>query len=329
MSKLIIFITDDDPQLLNTLESDLKSYYKTEYKIMKVLMDESVDVHALLHDLKEKKSIIVLFIADHVMPKISGISFLAETTEVFPSSKKCLFTTFDDTQEAIKSIDEIGLDYYVLKPWSPPDQNLHPVLDDLLDSWKKENIASTFEGIRIIGAKWSRTSHIIKEFLSRNQIPYLWQDYEKKSRQRAKKSDQEQPSFFLPAVYFPDCECILCPTPQELAEKIGLQTKATQPFYDLIVIVAGPAGLTAGVYRASEGLKTLFIDKEATGGQAGMSSKIENYLGFPKGISGTELAQRATIQVKRLRAEILLPHEVVKVTVKDPTNILKVVELEG
>jgi thioredoxin reductase (NADPH) len=200
-------------------------------------------------------------------------------------------------------------------------------LDDLLDSWKKENTALTFEGIRVVGTKWSHSCHKIKDFLSKNQISYLWQDIDIKSDLKISLK-RINPDLKQPVIYFPDGEYLISPSIQVLAERLGLQTKASQPFYDLIIIGAGPAGLAAGVYGASEGLKTLIIDKESTGGQAGTSSKIENYLGFPKGISGNELAQKATMQAKRLGAEILLPHEVMKVKIKDPTAILKVVELK-
>ena len=328
MAKPIIFITDDDPVVLRILERDLTKRYKTKYRIMKILMKEELNVHEMLYDLKNKDLNIALFMADqHMLPDLTGIDFLAKAKEVFPISKKCLITSYDEITTAVTSINDIGLDYYFIKPWTPAKEKLYPILDDLLDAWHSENLTIKFEGIRVVGTKWSRGCHEIKDFLSRNQIPFLWQDIDTNIGLKI-QLEKIDPLFRLPVVFFPEGDYLMTPTQQELAEKIGLQTKASQPFYELIVIGAGPAGLAAGVYGASEGLKTLIVDKEATGGQAGTSSRIENYLGFPTGISGAELAQKATIQAKRLGAEILLPHEVVQVKIKDPTNILKVVELK-
>lgn len=326
-SKPIILIIDDEPVVVNSLEKDLKKY-KSKYRVLKVLKDENFDVKEFLDELKAKNAEIAVFIADQRMPNLTGIEFLSLAKEYFPNSKKCLLTTYDDTNIAISSINDVGLDYFFVKPWNPVKEKLYPILDDLLESWKKQNYASAFEGIRVVGTRWSKPCHIIKDFLSRNQVTFLWQDMETNADLRV-QLEKIDPLFRVPVILFPDGSHLINPTPHELAEKLGLQTKATLPFYDLIVIGAGPAGLAAGVYGASEGLKTLIIDKEATGGQAGTSSRIENYLGFPNGISGAELAQRATMQAKRLGAEILLPHEVVKISVKDPSNILKVVELKN
>lgn len=327
MAKPLIFIVDDDPVVLNALERDLRSYFKSDYRLFKVQMTENLDIEKILSDLKLKNSNVALFIADQRMPNLTGIEFLIKAKEYYPNSKKCLLTAYADMTVAVDGINEVGLDYYFMKPWTPAEEKLFPIMIDLLESWNKTNFAQSFEGIRVVGAKWSRQSHTIKDFLSRNQITYFWQDLDSNIDLKV-QLEKIDPMFRLPVVFFPDGTHLMAPAPPELAEKIGLQTKASRPFYDLIVVGAGPAGLAAGVYGASEGLKTLIIDKEATGGQAGTSSRIENYLGFPSGISGSELAHRATMQAKRLGAEILLPCEVTDIIVKDPTNILKVVKLK-
>ena len=327
MVKPLICIVDDDPVVLNALERDLRAHFKADYRIMKIAMQDSLDIKQTLLDVSIKKHQIALFIVDQRMPNITGIEFLGMAKEFFPYSKKCLLTAYADTNVAIDSINKIGLDYYFMKPWTPAEERLYPILDDLLKSWTKLHYAQTFEGIRVVGSKWSHQTHIIKEFLSKNQIAFLWQDIDSNIDIKI-QLEKLTPLFKLPVIFFPNGEHLMAPTIHQLAEKVGLQTTASKPFYDLIVIGAGPAGLAAGVYGASEGLKTIIIDKEATGGQAGTSSKIENYLGFPSGISGGELAQRATMQAKRLGAEIMLPQEIVKVSTKDPTNILKIVELK-
>lgn len=327
MAKPIIFIIDDDSVVVNALERDLRGHFKSEYRIIKVIMSESTNIEKILADLKLKNANVALIIADQRMPNITGIEVLTIAKNYFPFCKKCLLTAYADTSVAINSINDVGLDYYFMKPWTPAEEKLFPILNDLLESWSREHFAIAFEGIRVVGTKWSKPCHQIKDFLSRNRVTFLWQDLDSNADLRI-QLEKIDPMFRVPVLYFPDGSYLMNPTTQILAEKLGLQTKASQPFYDLIVIGAGPGGLAAGVYGASEGLKTLIIDKEATGGQAGTSSRIENYLGFPNGISGGELAQRATMQAQRLGAEILLPHEVVKVKVKDPSNILKVVELK-
>ena len=258
-----------------------------------------------------------LFLVDQRMPEMSGTEFLAEAIRLYPDAKKVLLTAYADTQAAITSINTIGLDYYLMKPWDPPEQNLYPILDDLLEDWAAQ-VPLPYDGIRVAGTLWSATSHKVKDFLARNQIPYKWLDIELDSETRHLIETVSGGGYQLPVVFFPDGTTLLNPSLQELGERVGLKSRAEKPFYDLIIIGASPAGLAAAVYGGSEGLQTLMIEKEATGGQAGTSSRIENYLGFPQGLSGSDLARRATSQALKFGVEILRPQEAIKIRVEDP-----------
>ncbi len=324
MSKPIILTVDDEQQVLNAVERDLRRHYRSEYRIIKV--DSGIEALNVVQQIKQRNDPLALFLVDQRMPQMSGTEFLTQAGKFFPDARKVLLTAYADTQAAIDSINTIGLDYYLMKPWDPPEQQLFPVLDDLLSDWW-QNTPPPFDGIRVAGTLWSPKSHDVKDFLARNRISYLWLDIEQDSTARqlvdatlASASDEHTASHRLPVVFFPDGTLLIEPDLRTLADKVGLRTQATQPFYDLIVVGAGPAGLGAAVYGASEGLRTLMIDQHATGGQAGTSSRIENYLGFPKGLSGAELAQRATAQAIRLGAEILTAQEVVKVRVEEPNR---------
>ena len=323
MAKPIIMTVDDEPQVLNAVERDLRRHFRSEYRIIKVGSgSEALDV---VRQLKQRNDPVALFLVDQRMPHVSGTEFLAQAMKLYPDAAKVLLTAYADTQAAIDSINSIGLDHYLMKPWDPPEQNLYPVLDDLLSDWW-QNTPPPFDGIRVAGTLWSPKSHDVKDFLARNRIPYLWLDIDQDPAAcelvDAVLAGQGGPAAArrLPVVFFPDGAALIEPDLRTLAEKAGLRTVATQPFYDLIVVGAGPAGLGAAVYGASEGLRTLMIDKQATGGQAGTSSRIENYLGFPKGLSGADLAQRATAQATRLGAEILTTQEAVKVRVEEPNR---------
>jgi thioredoxin reductase (NADPH) len=252
---------------------------------------------------------------------MTGIEFLTKSSDFYPDARKALLTAYADTEAAITSINEIGLDHYLMKPWDPPEENLYPVLDDLLSDWLA-TVQLPYDGIRVAGTLWSPHSHNVKDFLSRNRIPYQWLDIEVDEQARALVDSVVGEDRHLPVVFFPDGSTLIQPDFRILAEKVGLQTQATQPYFDLIIIGAGPAGLGAAVYGASEGLSTALIEREATGGQAGTSSRIENYLGFPKGISGGDLARRATDQARRLGAEILTAVEAVKVRADGPVRIV-------
>lgn len=316
MSKPIIMAIDDEAQVLNAIARDLQAQYQKEYRILKAASgNEALEA---VTELKRRNDAIALFLVDQRMPQMSGIEFLAKALKLYPDTKTVLLTAYADTDVAIEGINSINLDYYLMKPWDPPEEILYPVLDDLLSDWVG-SVPIPYDGIRVIGTLWSAKSHYVKDFLARCQIPYLWMDLEKNSEARELlESVSGKEDARLPTLFFPDGSILEDPDLQTLAGKVGMTTKAQKPFYDLIIVGAGPAGLTAAVYAASEGLKTLVIEREAAGGQAGTSARIENYLGFPKGISGADLTRRAITQAKRLGAEILTAQEVSGLRIKDP-----------
>ena len=315
MAHPIILTVDDDIQVVNAIERDLRQHYRQDYRIMKAT--SGAVALETVQRLKQRNDQMALFLVDQRMPGMEGVAFLAEAMKFYPNARKVLLTAYADTQAAIAAINLIGLDYYLMKPWSPPEQNLYPVLDDLLSDWLT-TVEVPFDGIRVAGTLWSATSHTIKDFLARSQIPYQWLDIEQDAEARALVEAVNKGQHCLPVLFFPDGSTLIDPNITTVAEKIGLRTQATQPFYDLIIVGAGPAGLASAVYGASEGLRTLLIEKETTGGQAGTSSRIENYLGFPNGLSGADLARRATAQATRLGAEILTAREVTQIRVDDP-----------
>jgi thioredoxin reductase (NADPH) len=315
MAKPIIMTVDDEPAVLNAVERDLRQHYGGDYRILKA--NSGAQALEAVTELKKRNTPIALFLVDQRMPAMSGTEFLAQALKFYPEARKVLLTAYADTEAAIASINTLGLDYYLMKPWDPPEQNLYPVLDDLLSDWLA-NVPLPYDGIRVAGTLWSPSSHNIKDFLARNRIPYQWLDIENDPEAEKLVTSATQGQMGLPVVFFPDGEVLITPDNRTLAEKCQLHTQATQPFYDLIIIGGGPAGLGAAVYGASEGLRTLMIERQATGGQAGTSSRIENYLGFPKGLCGADLARRATAQAERLGAEILTAREVEKVRVEDP-----------
>jgi len=319
VAKPIILSVDDDIYVLNAIVRDLQRHYGSEYRVAQASSGaEALDV---ILKLKQRNAPVALFLVDQRMPGMTGTELLVKLVDFYPDARKALLTAYADTEAAITSINEIGLDHYLMKPWDPPEQNLYPVLDDLLSDWLA-TVQLPYDGIRVAGTLWSPQSHDVKDFLSRNRIPYQWQDIEVNEQTRILVDSVVGADRRLPVVFFPDGATLIQPDFRILAERVGLQTRATQPYYDLIIVGAGPAGLGAAVYGASEGLSTALIEREATGGQAGTSSRIENYLGFPKGISGGDLARRATDQARRLGAEILTAQEVVKVRVEDPFRIV-------
>lgn len=320
MSKPVIFVIDDDLQVLNAVERDLRRHYGGEYRIVKAASGR--EALETVHHLKRRQDEVALFLVDQRMPGMTGTEFLTSAKEFYPRACKVLLTAYADTEAAITSINQLGLDYYLMKPWDPPEQNLFPVLDDLLSDWEA-HAERPFDGIRVAGTLWSPSSHRVKDFLSRNQVPYEWLDIEASNEARLLVEATLQDSHRLPVVFFPDGTYLVDPTFRELAEKTGLHTRPAQPFYDVIIIGGGPAGLAAAVYGASEGLRTVMIEKEAAGGQAGTSAHIENYLGFPKGLSGADLARRATAQARRFGAEILTAQEVKSIRVEDPYRYVR------
>lgn len=319
MAKPYLLLVDDEPQVLNAVERDLRKHYRNDYRLLKATSGQQA--LESVRELKRRGEPIALFLADQRMPAMSGTEFLSEARKLYADARKVLLTAYADTEAAIQSINSIGLDYYLMKPWDPPELHLYPVLDDLLSDWST-NVELPYDGIRVAGTLWSATSHATKDFLARNRIPYQWLDIDKDEHARDLIDLLPHDDHRLPVVFFPDGATLVAPDLTALAQKIGMRTQASQPFYDLIIVGAGPAGLGAAVYGASEGLRTAMIEREATGGQAGTSSRIENYLGFPKGLSGAELAQRATTQAIRLGAEILTPVNAVNVRVEDPYHIV-------
>ena len=317
-TKPVILTADDEPVVLAAVERDLRARYASDYRIVGARSgDEAIET---LHALSLRDNTVALLLVDQRMPQVTGIDVLRESMELFPSAKRTLLTAYADTEAAIRAINDVGLDHYIMKPWDPPEEALYPILDDLLDDWTA-GYRPTFEGIRVIGQHWSRETHQLKDFLTRNQIPYRSIDMTDESAEGLMAEVGAEVSD-LPVVLFPDGHSLLHPTLPELAEKAGLKTHASAPAYDLVVIGAGPSGLAASVYGASEGLNTLLIEEEAPGGQAGQSSRIENYLGFPKGISGADLARRAVAQATRFGVELLVPASVERIERKDPFRIV-------
>jgi len=303
MPKPVIFTIDDDPSVLNSVERDLRAHYGQDYRIIPI--DQGKAALEYLKKLEQRNETVALFLVDQRMPEMSGVEFLSEAIRTYPQAKRVLLTAYADTQAAIDSINEIRLDYYLMKPWHPPEEKLYPVLDELLEDWKA-HVRLPYDGIRVAGTLWSLASHQVKDFLTRHQIPYQWLDIEKDDSAR-KLIEGVTAETKLPVIFFPDGKVLIEPDLKELADKVGLQTRAELPFYDIVIIGSGPAGLASAVYAGSEGYKCLVIEKAAPGGQAGSSPKIENYLGFPTGISGDDLTRRAVSQAKRFGVEILSP----------------------
>lgn len=264
---------------------------------------------------------VALFVVDQRMPQLSGVEFLAEARQIFPQARKVLLTAYADIEAAISAINKVGLDYYLMKPWDPPEENFYPVLDGLLDDWKN-NVQLPFEGIRVVGALWSPASHEAKDFLARHSIPYQWLDIERDSAARRLLEASAVEAEKLPVLFFADGSYLIQPGLPELASKAGLRVRAENPFYDVIIIGGGPAGLSAAVYASADGLKVLLIERRTPGGQAGNSPKIENYLGFPSGISGSDLTRRAITQAKRFGTEVVTTQEVRQIRSEGNTKIV-------
>ncbi len=320
MPKPVIMSVDDDPQVLAAVERDLRQHYKNDYRIVKAgSAREALDA---ARQLKQRGTPIALFLVDQRMPEMTGTKFLAEVRDIHPESRKVLLTAYADTEAAIESINDIGLDHYLMKPWDPPDQKLYPILDDLLIEWKSR-AHLPYDGIRIAGARFSPQSYAVREFLSRNLVPYQWIDIDEDVAMRKLVSEFPGGLTKLPVLLFPDGTYLSAPTNLQIAEKVGLHTQPKNPFYDVVVIGGGPAGLANAVYAATEGMRVVLIEQNAPGGQAGTSSRIENYLGFPNGITGADLAQRATAQARRFGAEILTAQEVVGIRREDPYRIVQ------
>jgi thioredoxin reductase (NADPH) len=306
MKKPVILTVDDEPAVLAAVARDLRKEYGREYSVVRA--DSGLSALDALRELRREDVPVALFLVDQRMPGMTGVDLLKEAMLLYPDAHRVLLTAYADTDVAIRAINEIRLDHYLVKPWDPPEEHLYPVLTDLLDTWRAR-YQPPFEGVRIVGHQWSADSHRVKDFLARNLIPFQWLDVEDDAAAAELLATVGASDAVLPVVVFPDGGHAARPTNGELGARIGLQVHAEADAYDLVIVGAGPAGLAAGVYGASEGLRTVLLEREAPGGQAGMSSRIENYLGFPAGLSGGDLARRAVGQARRLGAEILTPAE--------------------
>ena len=323
MPKPVLLTVDDDPEVLRAIERDLRRHYASHYRVLRA--DSGAIALRSLETLKRRHESVSLLLADQRMPEMSGVEFIGRAIDLFPDAKRVLLTAYADTDAAIQAINQARVHHYLLKPWDPPEQQLYPVIDDLLDDWQA-NHRPVFEGVRVLGHRWSPRSYSIRDFLARNQLPYRWLDVEFAERDKEVRDAIEiaqRDSLALPVTIFQDGSALSDPSQSDLAAKIGLRTNAATSFYDLLIVGGGPAGLAAAVYGASEGLTTVMIEREAPGGQAGMSSRIENYLGFPSGLSGADLTRRAVAQARRFGVEILSPQEVCNLRVEGGSKFVK------
>src|SRR5438445_4655235 len=326
MAKPILLSVDDDSDVLRAIERDLRSKYGAEYRV--IGSDSPEGALTLLKQLKVRNDSVALLLADQRMPHMDGVAFLQEGMRIFAEAKRALLTAYADTNAAISAINQANINYFFLKPWDPPTEHLYPQLDDLLDDWRA-SYRPAFEGIRVLGTRWSPRSYELRNFLARNRVPYQWIDIELSANDPETKRLLEYlrpEAASLPVVLFPDGTRLLESIPAEVAQRVGLRTRAQTSFYDLAIVGGGPAGLAAAVYGASEGLHTVMIEREAPGGQAGMSSRIENYLGFPTGLSGGDLARRAVVQAQRFGVEILAPQGAVGVRMEASYRIIKLAD---
>jgi thioredoxin reductase (NADPH) len=318
----VLLAVDDEPSVARAVERDLRRRYGRDYRVLRAGSGE--EALATLREAKLRSTPIALLLVDQRMPGMSGVELLEAALEIAPDAKRALLTAYADTQAAIDAINRVSLDHYLLKPWDPPEEQLYPVVDDLLDAWRAEAPPAA-DRIQLVGHRWSRESHDARDFLARNQVPFQWLDVEREDEARRLLAAAEGDGV-LPLVLFPDGGSLHGPTITELAERTGVLRRAERPFYDLVIVGGGPAGLAAAVYGASEGLQTALVERDAPGGQAGQSSRIENYLGFPVGLSGGDLARRATTQAQRFGAELLTVQQVTRIEQRGPS---KVVHLAG
>jgi thioredoxin reductase (NADPH) len=319
MKHPVIILIDDDAQVLRSIERDMKNRYRETYRI--IAGESANEMLELLEQLKRKNETVALFLSDQRMPEMDGIGFLESASAIFPEAKRVLLTAYSDIEAAIRAINEIRLNHYLLKPWNPPEEKLYPVIDDLLEEWQAD-YHPAFDGIKVLGFQWSAGSHRVKEFLAGNLIPYQWMDLEQNPEAVQYLPGRSTESCDFPVVIMKDGAVLMNPSVQDIAGKAGLRQEASLKLYDVVIIGAGPSGLAASVYGSSEGLKTLLIEKSNPGGQASSSSRIENYLGFPSGLSGADLSRRAISQTLRFGTEILTPKEVKSIRVEEGYKIL-------
>jgi len=321
MNKPVLLIVDDDPQVLAAVRRDLRSRYRENYTIMSAVSGQ--EALTTVRELKSRGDSLAMIVSDQRMPGMLGDELLAKSREVYPIARRVLLTAYSDIDAAVRAINDAHLDHYLSKPWDPPEEHLFPVIDDLLDAWQAEYLPEA-KGLRLVGHQWSPRSHAIKDFLAGNLIPYRWLDMEREPETKALLDAAGVRPEDLPALFFDDGSPVLRnPEPRDVAERLGRPLQAAFDVYDFVIVGAGPAGLAAAVYGASEGLRTLLLDRHSPGGQAGTSSRIENYLGFPAGVSGSELTRRALMQAQRLGAEFLAPLEVTGVSIEAGYKRLK------
>ena len=326
MAKPALLTIDDDQDVLRAVERDLRRRYAERFRVLAA--DSARAGLDLLRRIQQRNEAVALLLVDYRMPQTNGLEFLVDALKIVPDSKRVLLTAYADTDAAIRAINDIQLNHYLLKPWDPPEQNLYPVLDDLLEDWQS-NFRPPFEGIRVLGTRWSPRSYDLREFLARNRVPYRWMDAETADRDpevRRLLASLAQNELQLPMVLFPDGQRLAEPTAAQIADHIGLRRRSETNLFDVAIVGGGPAGLAAGVYGASEGLRTVIVEREAPGGQAGLSARIENYLGFPSGLSGSDLAYRAVAQARRFGVEILAPQEASGISIESSLRILKLAD---
>ena len=316
----VLLAVDDEPAVLSAVSRDLRARYGAEYRIVRATSGN--EARGVLEELRRRGETVALVLSDQRMPDGDGVSLLTAARELYPQAKRALLTAYADTEAAIAAINAAQTDYYLLKPWDPPEERLYPTLDDLLDDWQAD-AALTDVSARLIGHRFNAASHEARDFLARNRIPYLWLDIDRDAEARQLLQIAGEDESRLPIVVLRDGSTLAQPSMLELADRLGISRRAELDFYDLIIVGGGPAGLAAAVYGASEGLRTVLVEREAPGGQAGQSSRIENYLGFPNGLSGSELARRALDQARRFGAEVLKVQEVVGLDVRGPQRVVR------
>ncbi len=317
--KPAVIAVDDDPPVLRAIERDLRKGFGRDYQV--VAADSGAAALGAIRSLTLRGTPVALLVVDQRMPGMTGVEMLGQALELVPSAKRVLLTAYADTDAAIRAINEVQLDHYLLKPWDPPEEKLLPILRELLDDWMA-GFRPPFEGVSLVGHRWSARAHAIKDYLTRNQIPYRWLDIENDAEAKRLAASAGHVDLLRPLVVLPDGTALVEPSNREIAQKLGGRTAAALPFYDVVIVGGGPSALAAAVYGASEGLRTLMVEREAAGGQAGTTSRIENYLGFPAGLSGADLARRGVAQASRLGAEILSPQDVVAIRLADPYRVV-------